>query len=134
MYVVLEHAFRQRGGDEMRNYLGVPCYIYAILHPNHQPISELSPAVAPIKCCVLPLSSDRRFDPIIEAVRTNLISRGMSQKTVIIPYLHSLLAHRLIEFRTRVAARLGDDMRETMRSAFHSASRLTSNLWRSLGL
>lgn len=35
MYVVLEHAFRQREGDEMRNYLGMPSEFFSpfTLHP-----------------------------------------------------------------------------------------------------
>ncbi|KHJ88331.1 glycine--tRNA ligase [Oesophagostomum dentatum] len=50
MYAVLEHAFRQREGDEQRTFLA------------------LRPLVAPIKCSILPISANERLNPIIEAV------------------------------------------------------------------
>ncbi|CAK5114797.1 unnamed protein product [Meloidogyne enterolobii] len=62
MYAVLEHSFRQREGDEKRSYL------------------ELAPSIAPIKCSILPISSNKRLDPIIQAVREELTSREISSK------------------------------------------------------
>ncbi|CAJ0600195.1 unnamed protein product [Cylicocyclus nassatus] len=54
MYSVLEHAFRQREGDEQRTFLA------------------LRPLVAPIKCSILPISANERLNPIIEAAREEL--------------------------------------------------------------
>uniref|UniRef100_A0A914HW26 Glycine--tRNA ligase n=1 Tax=Globodera rostochiensis TaxID=31243 RepID=A0A914HW26_GLORO len=62
LYAVLEHSFRQREGDENRCYL------------------ELPPVIAPIKCSILPISSNERLDPIILAVRDHLTSREISSK------------------------------------------------------
>uniref|UniRef100_A0A915MDX7 Cyclin-dependent kinases regulatory subunit n=6 Tax=Meloidogyne TaxID=189290 RepID=A0A915MDX7_MELJA len=62
MYAVLEHSFRQREGDEKRSYL------------------ELAPSIAPIKCSILPISSNKRLDPIIQAVREELTCREISSK------------------------------------------------------
>ncbi|KAL3120550.1 hypothetical protein niasHT_007842 [Heterodera trifolii] len=62
LYAVLEHSFRQREGDEKRCYL------------------ELPPLIAPIKCSILPISSNERLDPIIFAVRDQLTSREISSK------------------------------------------------------
>jgi len=62
MYTVLEHSFRQREGDEQRCYL------------------ELPPIIAPIKCSILPISSNERFDPIIKLVREQLAAHALSHK------------------------------------------------------
>lgn len=62
MYAVLEHSFRQREGDEKRSYL------------------ELPPIIAPIKCSILPISGNKRLDPIIQAVRQEMTSREISSK------------------------------------------------------
>uniref|UniRef100_A0A1I8BHG3 glycine--tRNA ligase n=1 Tax=Meloidogyne hapla TaxID=6305 RepID=A0A1I8BHG3_MELHA len=62
MYAVLEHSFRQREGDEKRSYL------------------ELPPSIAPIKCSILPISANKRLDPIIQAVREELTGREISSK------------------------------------------------------
>jgi len=62
MYATLEHAFRQRDGDEKRVYL------------------ELPPSIAPIKCSILPISANTRLDPIIEAVSEQLAEYDLSQK------------------------------------------------------
>ncbi|VDK52894.1 unnamed protein product [Anisakis simplex] len=60
MYAVLEHAFRQREGDEQRNFLALP------------------PQIAPIKCSVLPISSNNKLDPILDAVREELANHEIS--------------------------------------------------------
>ncbi|PAV80362.1 hypothetical protein WR25_20646 isoform C [Diploscapter pachys] len=62
MYAVLEHAFRQREGDEQRCFLVLP------------------PLVAPIKCSVLPISNNVVFEPIIELVREELARYDLSHK------------------------------------------------------
>lgn len=62
MYVVLEHSFREREGDEQRNYL------------------ELPPLVAPIKCSVLPISSNPKLTPFIQQVRDQLAAYDLSNK------------------------------------------------------
>ncbi|KAK6100990.1 glycine--tRNA ligase [Brugia pahangi] len=62
MYSVLEHSFRQRENDEQRVYFALP------------------PIVAPIKCSVLPISSNPRFEPIMDAVRSELVKFSVSYK------------------------------------------------------
>ncbi|CAD5211148.1 unnamed protein product [Bursaphelenchus okinawaensis] len=62
MYVVLEHAFRAREGDEQRNYL------------------ELPAIVAPIKCSLLPISANEKLNPLIEEVRRELGRYELSHK------------------------------------------------------
>jgi glycyl-tRNA synthetase len=41
---------------------------------------KLSPNIAPIKCSILPLSSDKQFNPIIAQVREKLAASGISFK------------------------------------------------------
>ncbi|CAJ0572131.1 unnamed protein product, partial [Mesorhabditis spiculigera] len=60
MYAVLEHAFRQREGDEQRQFLALP------------------PIVAPIKCSILPISAQTQLVEIIEAVKDNLRAHELS--------------------------------------------------------
>ncbi|KAI1732366.1 anticodon binding domain-containing protein [Ditylenchus destructor] len=62
MYVVLEHAFRQRAEDENRCYLDLP------------------PIVAPIKCSVLPIVHNERFRPIVQSVCDELANYEISHK------------------------------------------------------
>lgn len=62
MYVVLEHAFRQRAGDEQRNFL------------------ELPPIVAPIKCSVLPISANEKLNGLLDEVRRQLTLHELSFK------------------------------------------------------
>uniref|UniRef100_A0A8R1U2W1 Glycine--tRNA ligase n=1 Tax=Onchocerca volvulus TaxID=6282 RepID=A0A8R1U2W1_ONCVO len=62
MYSVLEHSFRQREGDEQRVYFA------------------LRPVVAPIKCSLLPISANPRFEPIMAAVRSELAKFSVSYK------------------------------------------------------
>lgn len=62
MYSVLEHAFRQREGDEQRTFL------------------TLRPLIAPIKCSVLPISANDKLVPIIDAVREELAKYDMSYR------------------------------------------------------
>ncbi|GMT18898.1 hypothetical protein PFISCL1PPCAC_10195, partial [Pristionchus fissidentatus] len=62
MYSVLEHAFRQRDGDEQRSYLSI------------------APLVAPIKCSILPIFANEKLSPIIEAVREKMREHDLSYK------------------------------------------------------
>lgn len=62
MYAVLEHAFRQRDGDEQRTFLA------------------LVPLIAPIKCSVLPISANTKLEPIIDAVKEELQNYELSNK------------------------------------------------------
>src|SRR5688572_17743400 len=64
MYATLEHAFRQRDGDEKRVYLDLPA------------------SIAPIKCSILPISANVRLSPIINAVSEQLAYYELSQKIV----------------------------------------------------
>lgn len=43
---------------------------------------ELRPIVAPIKCSVLPISANPRFEPIMAAVRSELAKFSVSYKQV----------------------------------------------------
>ncbi|KAH1013642.1 hypothetical protein HUJ04_002607 [Dendroctonus ponderosae] len=54
MYAIFEHNFKQRENDEQRTYLSLPA------------------VVAPLKCSVLPLSSNSEFKPIIKQLSTDL--------------------------------------------------------------
>lgn len=62
MYAVLEHSFRQREGDEMRQYLSLP------------------PIVAPLKCSVLPLSGNEKFAEILQSISEGLRAVDVSHK------------------------------------------------------
>lgn len=48
MYTIFEHNFKTRENDEQRTYLSLPAL------------------VAPVKCSVLPLSSNTDFHPFIK--------------------------------------------------------------------
>jgi glycyl-tRNA synthetase len=50
MYVILEHTFRVREGDEQRVWLALP------------------PSIAPISCSILPLSGNEQFEPFVERI------------------------------------------------------------------
>jgi glycyl-tRNA synthetase len=61
IYSILEHAYKERDTlEELRSYLLLP------------------PAVAPIKCSVLPLSKNEVFDSDVEILRENIKRRGLS--------------------------------------------------------
>eukprot|EP01054_Gregarina_sp_Poly1_P000999 Gregarina_sp_Poly_1__998@NODE_1242_length_4649_cov_191_440637_g847_i0_p1_GENE_NODE_1242_length_4649_cov_191_440637_g847_i0NODE_1242_length_4649_cov_191_440637_g847_i0_p1_ORF_typecomplete_len652_score113_57tRNAsynt_2b/PF00587_25/5_2e03tRNAsynt_2b/PF00587_25/3_8e27tRNAsynt_2b/PF00587_25/0_032HGTP_anticodon/PF03129_20/2_8e03HGTP_anticodon/PF03129_20/8_1e18_NODE_1242_length_4649_cov_191_440637_g847_i0261957 len=64
MYALFEHAFRSRGleDQEDRNFL------------------LLSPLVAPVKCSILPISSQAQFAPFIEGLRSALLNQDLSCK------------------------------------------------------
>ncbi|RWS26915.1 glycine--tRNA ligase-like protein [Leptotrombidium deliense] len=62
MYSIWEHNFRVRDGDDARTYFALP------------------PAVAPIKCSVLPLSSNEEFVPFIQKISEDLTERDVSHK------------------------------------------------------
>jgi glycyl-tRNA synthetase len=48
MYAIFEHNFKMRENDEQRTYLSLPA------------------TIAPLKCCVLPLSSNAEFAPFVK--------------------------------------------------------------------
>lgn len=50
MYAIFEHNFKQRENDEQRTYFSLPAI------------------VAPLKCSVLPLSSNVEFAPFIKQI------------------------------------------------------------------
>ncbi|XP_029034569.1 glycine--tRNA ligase [Osmia bicornis bicornis] len=62
MYAIFEHNFRTREGDEKRTYLSLP------------------PVVAPLKCSVLPLSSNDDFMPFVKQLSQNLTKVDVSHK------------------------------------------------------
>lgn len=62
MYSVLEHNFRIREGDEQRTWLSLP------------------PAVAPVKCSVLPLSKNKEFSQFVKKLSESLTERDISHK------------------------------------------------------
>uniref|UniRef100_A0A224XJA3 Glycine--tRNA ligase n=1 Tax=Panstrongylus lignarius TaxID=156445 RepID=A0A224XJA3_9HEMI len=62
MYAVLEHNFRTRQTDEQRNYLTIPA------------------CVAPLKCSVLPLSSNAEFQPFVKQLSASLRQEDISHK------------------------------------------------------
>ncbi|KAF6001975.1 hypothetical protein F1559_002502 [Cyanidiococcus yangmingshanensis] len=60
LYCVLEHAFYSRsGGDEARTVLA------------------LRPAMAPVKCVILPLSKNEVFEPVLRAVQDALAAHRL---------------------------------------------------------
>lgn len=62
MYSLLEHRFNIRDGDEQRSYFALPAFI------------------APIKCSVLPLSSNAEFAPYVKQISTDLTRNDVSHK------------------------------------------------------
>ncbi|XP_050515936.1 glycine--tRNA ligase [Diabrotica virgifera virgifera] len=62
MYAIFEHNFKQRENDEQRTYLSLPAI------------------VAPLKCSVLPLSSNQEFIPFIKRISTELTKVDVSHK------------------------------------------------------
>ncbi|CAH1105236.1 unnamed protein product [Psylliodes chrysocephalus] len=62
MYAIFEHNFKQRENDEQRTYLSLPAI------------------VAPLKCSVLPLSSNQEFVPFIRKISTGLTKVDVSHK------------------------------------------------------
>ncbi|PFX20012.1 Glycine--tRNA ligase [Stylophora pistillata] len=62
MYAVLEHNFRIREGDEQRTWLSLP------------------PAVAPVKCSVLPLSKNTEFGQFVKKLSESLTELDISHK------------------------------------------------------
>ncbi|XP_030761384.1 glycine--tRNA ligase [Sitophilus oryzae] len=62
MYAIFEHNFKQRENDEQRTYLSLPA------------------TVAPLKCSVLPLSSNAEFIPYIKELSANLTKVDVSHK------------------------------------------------------
>jgi len=65
IYCLLEHCFRSRGieNQEERCFLAIPA------------------AIAPVKCSILPLSSQKSFDPLVSAIKTAMTQSGISCKT-----------------------------------------------------
>ncbi|XP_071875134.1 glycine--tRNA ligase [Bombus fervidus] len=62
MYAIFEHNFKVREGDEKRTYFSLP------------------PIVAPLKCSVLPLSSNNEFVPFVKQLSRNLTKVDVSHK------------------------------------------------------
>eukprot|EP01155_Anaeramoeba_flamelloides_P024193 Anaeramoba_flamelloidesa809332_561.p1 GENE.a809332_561~~a809332_561.p1 ORF type:complete len:641 (+),score=158.77 a809332_561:35-1924(+) len=62
MYCVLEHSFYVRQDEELKN------------------VFQFTPFVAPVKCCVLPISMREEFEPSINKVAYALGSAGISRK------------------------------------------------------
>ncbi|GJQ70276.1 Aats-gly [Trypoxylus dichotomus] len=62
MYAIFEHNFKTRENDEQRTYLSLPAL------------------VAPIKCSVLPLSSNPEFQPFIKQLSVALTRVDVSHK------------------------------------------------------
>ena len=62
MYTIWEHNFQMRKGDEMRSYFSLP------------------PLIAPLKCSVLPLSSNAEFVPFIKEISASLTQYDVSHK------------------------------------------------------
>lgn len=62
MYSLLEHRFHIRDGDEQRSYFALPAFI------------------APLKCSVLPLSSNAEFAPFVKKISAALTRNDVSHK------------------------------------------------------
>ncbi|KRZ92850.1 Glycine--tRNA ligase [Trichinella sp. T8] len=62
LYAIFEHSFRVRDNDEQRTYFSVPAIM------------------APYKCCILPLSANVKFDPLVEHLSDALRSKNISHK------------------------------------------------------
>lgn len=62
MYAIFEHNFKMRDNDEQRTFLSIPA------------------AVAPLKCSLLPLSSNVEFQPFIREISAALTKLDVSQK------------------------------------------------------
>ncbi|GMH62971.1 hypothetical protein TrRE_jg13483, partial [Triparma retinervis] len=62
LYSLLEHSFDVRKDDEQRTFL------------------KFKPAVAPVKCIVLPLQKDKCFVPLVEEIKGSLMSRNLATK------------------------------------------------------
>lgn len=62
LYSILEHNFKMRDGDEQRTYFSLP------------------PAVAPMKCAVLPLSGNAEFQPFVKELSKELLLVDVSHK------------------------------------------------------
>ncbi|XP_022200284.2 glycine--tRNA ligase [Nilaparvata lugens] len=62
MYALFEHNFRFREGDEQRSLFALP------------------PLVAPIKCSILPLSSNSEFEPFVIKLSNALTKLNISHK------------------------------------------------------
>ncbi|KAK2570478.1 Glycine--tRNA ligase [Acropora cervicornis] len=62
MYAVLEHSFQIREGDEQRTWLSLP------------------PAVAPVKCSVLPLSKNKEFGQFVKKLSEALTELDIAHK------------------------------------------------------
>lgn len=62
LYSLLEHNFKQREGDEQRNYFSLP------------------PSIAPIKCSVLPLSKDEDLNSFVKIISEELTELEISNR------------------------------------------------------
>ncbi|XP_063901942.1 glycine--tRNA ligase isoform X1 [Zophobas morio] len=62
MYAIFEHNFKMRENDEQRTYLSLPA------------------SIAPLKCSVLPLSSNTEFTPFVKTLSVALTKVDVSHK------------------------------------------------------
>ncbi|XP_077977998.1 glycine--tRNA ligase-like [Glandiceps talaboti] len=62
MYSVLEHNYAVRDGDDQRGYFTLPAL------------------VSPLKCSVLPLSTNEQFKPLVQQLASNLLKVGVSHR------------------------------------------------------
>ena len=62
MYIIWEHNFQMRKGDEMRSYFSLP------------------PSIAPVKCSILPLIHREEFVPFINKISSLLAQYDVSYK------------------------------------------------------
>ncbi len=62
MYAIFEHNFKVREGDEQRTYFSLPA------------------SIAPLKCSVLPLSTNPDFTPIVKQISKSLTEAEVSHK------------------------------------------------------
>ncbi|XP_063965067.1 glycine--tRNA ligase-like [Lytechinus pictus] len=62
LYSILEHNFKVRENDEQRTYFTLP------------------PIIAPYKCCVLPLSTNKEFESLVKRLAQDLSNASISHK------------------------------------------------------
>ena len=61
LYAIFEHSYRERTDlEEVRKYFWFP------------------PRLAPVKCCILPLSKNAEFDPVVSQVKVLMKQKGLS--------------------------------------------------------
>lgn len=77
LYSVLEHSFRSRENDQQRNvfsfwyysiffYVHNNCYYYKYFYFFQY--FSFPASIAPLKCCVFPLSGNTEFQPFVQLI------------------------------------------------------------------